>query len=67
MSNNKHNELSEDQILLTIKITGAIGRHKYKKKNANINKKLRRMCRDGKIKMIKNSRDFAYYGLPGIK
>jgi hypothetical protein len=60
----KHNEISEEQILIQVKIVGSIGRHKYKTSNKNINKKLRKMVKEGKLRIIQNSRDFTYFGLP---
>ena len=66
MSQNKHNEISEEQILKQVKIIGYIGRHKYKTSNRNINKKLKRMVREGKLKLIQNTRDFRYFGIGEI-
>ena len=63
----KHNEISEEQILLQIRAIGYIGRHKYKTRNDNINKKLRRMVKDKKLILLQNTRDFTYYGLPKIE
>lgn len=62
--NNKHNEVNEDQILNKVRITGSIGRHKYKYRNRNILKKLRRMVRDGKLVVESNTRDFISFTLP---
>lgn len=59
-----HNELSEEQILELVKKQGYLGRHKYKNMNSNINKKLNRMVKKGMIKILKNTRDYRYFGDP---
>jgi hypothetical protein len=59
----KHNELSEDQIIQQIKSVGWIGRHKYKTSNSNINKKLNKMAKGGKIKILRQSDKFRYFDL----
>lgn len=56
--------LSEQDILNIIKARGKIGRHRFKWSNSNINKKLRRMVREGKIiKLPISTKEFNYYGV----
>ncbi len=59
--------LNTEEILAIVKRHGAIGRHKFKWSNTNINKKLRRLVREGALVRVKETRDFCYYGLPAKK
>lgn len=57
--------LNEEQILTIVDRHGHIGRHNYKWSNANINKKLRKMCKDKKLVRLKDStKEYTYYGRP---